>query len=165
VTKEQKKKYQRKYRRDHKEEIQRSKAKYHKEHAKQEKAQRKKYYWANKKRLNKRVNAWAKKNREENPGYYMTKHRKYKYGLLEEDYNRMVCEQGGRCYICGKLETVKSSGKRQRIRELGVDHNHKTGKVRKLLCARCNSVIGFVDEDIMLVEKILSYLREFNACV
>ncbi len=60
-----------------------------------------------------------------------------KYGLAAEDYARMVAEQGGVCAIC----------KRKSRRWLCVDHCHATQLVRGLLCDKCNSALGFLDDD------------------
>jgi Recombination endonuclease VII len=53
-------------------------------------------------------------------------------GVSTEDYERMLAEQGGGCAICGAPP---------KTRRLHVDHNHKTGKVRGLLCFRCNRAL------------------------
>ena len=73
-----------------------------------------------------------------------------KYGISEEDYCVMLVRQNFRCYICHK------------IGDLVVDHNHETRKVRALLCAGCNSAIGFAKEDISILENMISYIKEFN---
>src|SRR3990172_8039473 len=52
-------------------------------------------------------------------------------GLTLADYNRLWQEQKGLCAICNKPEIAKTK------RLLAVDHDHKTGKVRRLLCMRC----------------------------
>ena len=88
----------------------------------------------------------------------MRRHRlSYKYGLTEQAYDELVARQGGSCAICHQPE--------QRRRPDGsptplcVDHNHETGQVRGLLCARCNSVLGFIDNP-MLHEAALRYLDQ-----
>lgn len=69
-----------------------------------------------------------------------------KYGIFQEDYDRMYEEQNGLCFICNKDKT------------LVVDHNHKTGKVRKLLCSNCNSGIGRFEYDPSLFDKAKEYV-------
>lgn len=71
------------------------------------------------------------------------------YGLTVEQYEEMNKNQNGFCYICGKLPN----------RRLDVDHNHETGKVRKLLCSSCNTLIGLSGESIEVLTKIISYLQ------
>jgi hypothetical protein len=82
-------------------------------------------------------------------------HLQNKYGLSMADYRTLEVEQGGRCAICGILGTETKKG-------LVVDHNHKTGKVRGLLCNICNSHIVHVLEDYPgLIEKAKAYLGDF----
>lgn len=73
---------------------------------------------------------------------------KYQYGITIEQYYEMYERQGGRCAICGASE-----GK------LVVDHNHKTGKVRELLCHLCNAMIGCAREDINILASAAAYLH------
>lgn len=69
-----------------------------------------------------------------------------KYGISIERYNELVEVQKGRCKICG-LEKI-----------LCVDHSHKTGMVRGLLCVSCNSGIGFLKDNIEFLKKAILYL-------
>lgn len=79
---------------------------------------------------------------------------KRKYGLTLEEYDLMDKLQNSRCAICGK---VNKNGW-----NLAVDHNHKTGKIRKLLCASCNLVVGASYEDIEILKLTIKYLEEHN---
>lgn len=78
-----------------------------------------------------------------------------KYGLTLDDYDAMLEEHGGVCGICQRPEMRRS--KNGRTLPLGVDHDHTTGEVRGLLCGRCNSILGFI-EDRDLLEAALGYL-------
>ena len=71
-----------------------------------------------------------------------------KYGITEAEYNEMLVSQKGVCKLCGKSESIKSDTPRQRGKErkLAVDHDHKTGKVRGLLCYRCNLDLGLYEK-------------------
>ena len=71
-----------------------------------------------------------------------------KYGLTEADYDRMLAEQGGGCAICGRSYPDKP---------LVVDHNHRTGKVRQLLCYRCNNLVGMFETSEELLGKVAAY--------
>lgn len=71
------------------------------------------------------------------------------YGIDVADYDRMLEEQGGGCYICGK---------KPEKRALDIDHDHKTGKVRGLLCSNHNRGIGLLEDDISLLAKAIQYL-------
>ena len=76
-------------------------------------------------------------------------------GITFNDRQVMFEEQDGRCAICGREESEFS-------RPLGVDHNHKTGQIRKLLCNHCNSVVGIVETQMDLVKKAEMYLAEYQ---
>lgn len=77
-----------------------------------------------------------------------TKRAKHYYPILVE-------QQGAKCTICGVTE--EDNGKR-----LAVDHCHKTGKVRGLLCDNHNHGIGKFNEDIELMKKAIQYLEKHN---
>lgn len=72
------------------------------------------------------------------------------YGITEADYEQMYERQMGICAICHKPETD--------IR-LAVDHDHATGKVRGLLCKRCNMAIGLLGDDPYVVMTAALYLK------
>lgn len=72
------------------------------------------------------------------------------YGIDVPDYERILAEQGGGCYICGKKPEPK--------RALDIDHDHKTNKVRGLLCSIHNRGLGMLGDDIKSIVKVLEYL-------
>ena len=72
------------------------------------------------------------------------------YGIDVPDYERLLEEQGGGCAICGK--------KPEERRALDIDHDHRTGKVRGLLCSNHNRGIGLIGDDLMSLVKALEYL-------
>ena len=71
---------------------------------------------------------------------------KYLYGITQQDYERMYYEQNGKCAICGKEK------------KLVVDHDHQTGRIRGLLCHRCNSHLGYINDSPDILLKTISYL-------
>lgn len=71
---------------------------------------------------------------------------KHKYGITEEVYNRMFEQQNGKCKVCMRQELLK------------IDHNHKTGEIRGLLCDRCNLAIGLFRDDPGLCLRASGYL-------
>lgn len=81
------------------------------------------------------------------------------YGLTYEDYLRKYEEQQGRCAICNNKESSRSRNKKD-IKALSVDHCHLTGKVRDLLCHRCNAGIGYFLEDISSLASAITYLQK-----
>lgn len=102
-------------------------------------------------------NQSSKKYRENNPVEKIQEKRrniKSKYGITLEQWQQMFDRQQGCCAICGKHQSELNI-------TLGVDHNHETGKVRSLLCNRCNIEVGFF-EDIEFNNKINEYLNEHN---
>ena len=78
-----------------------------------------------------------------------------KYGINEEQYVIMYNKQEGKCAICGThQEELKST--------LHIDHNHKTKKIRGLLCFKCNSLLGCANDNIIKLESAIIYLKNNN---
>ena len=80
---------------------------------------------------------------------------KYRHGISLEDYKRILEEQNGKCAICGKLQ---SDFKQRFI----VDHCHKTEKIRGLLCYRCNTLLGRIENVPNNFKKLLEYLEKYK---
>ena len=78
-----------------------------------------------------------------------------KSGIRIATYNEMLFSQDGRCAICGQPETAVQHGK---IKALAVDHKHKTGQIRGLLCQRCNMLLGFAGDNTKILEAVVVYL-------
>lgn len=79
-----------------------------------------------------------------------------KFGLSVVDYERMLETQGGTCALCPATRFDV------RWERLAVDHCHKTGKVRQLLCGRCNMLLGNSGDDPSLLERMALYLRNHS---
>jgi len=79
-----------------------------------------------------------------------------KYGLTPAEYEAMITAQQGRCAVCGQHETARGRGGDPR--RLAVDHDHRTGAVRQLLCHRCNLVTWAVEENPDLLYAVRAYL-------
>ena len=79
-----------------------------------------------------------------------------KYRLTPADYAAMLADQHGVCAICGQPESARGRG--GAVRRLAVDHDHRTGRVRQLLCHRCNLVTWAVEESPELLEAVRVYL-------
>lgn len=93
---------------------------------------------------------------------------KNRYGITIEEFEAMVLAQNGVCKICKKPETRgKRIGKFNNspwaTTRLSVDHCHKTGKVRGLLCQRCNIAIGHFGDDPEVARNAAIYLEEAYA--
>lgn len=76
---------------------------------------------------------------------------KTEYGLTEEDYYRLLAAQNGGCKLCGR---TPESGK-----VLPVDHNHVTGKIRGLLCTKCNVGLGLIGDTVESLRRAIQYLE------
>lgn len=74
-----------------------------------------------------------------------------KYGITIEQYEQMKAAQNYACAICGEQERKK---------DLAVDHNHVTGKIRGLLCQMCNLALGYMRDDPVRVRKVAAYLEK-----
>jgi hypothetical protein len=75
-----------------------------------------------------------------------------KYGISFEQYITIKENQNYRCAICGIDESKLDRG-------LAVDHDHITGKIRGLLCNKCNRFLGCINDDISIAKRLLSYLE------
>jgi hypothetical protein len=97
-------------------------------------------------------NTEQKERYKKNPEIHRAYLYKTQYGITIEEYDQMVVNQGGRCKVCG-TDTPNCHHKR-----FVVDHNHKTGVIRGLLCSTCNTGLGnfFDNPDTLL--KAAQYL-------
>jgi Recombination endonuclease VII len=80
-----------------------------------------------------------------------------KYGMTLTEFDAYVDAHDDFCDICGREEDTKR--KAVWTRGLTLDHCHATGKVRGMLCSRCNCAMGHVREDISVLEKMIQYLQ------
>lgn len=78
-------------------------------------------------------------------------HLKTTYGMTVKQYEDMYKVQNGLCAICARINT---SGKRMYI-----DHNHVTGKIRGLLCRKCNLLLGNAEDNIFTLIAAQDYLE------
>ncbi|MCK5017508.1 MAG: endonuclease VII domain-containing protein [Candidatus Peribacteraceae bacterium] len=75
-----------------------------------------------------------------------------RYNLTPEQYADILAAQKGICAICGGVNSDNKN--------LCVDHNHRTGKVRGLLCSMCNSMLGFATDNPDNLRKGIEYLNK-----
>ncbi|HEG2205550.1 TPA: endonuclease VII domain-containing protein [Enterobacter cloacae] len=79
------------------------------------------------------------------------------YGITLETFKNMREFQGNKCAICGGSE--KSVSRSGEIRQLSIDHDHETGKVRSLLCSHCNVAIGYLKDNPEIALSAYHYLK------
>ena len=81
--------------------------------------------------------------------YQKTVGRFKRHGITKQIYDEMYEVQSGKCYIC----EIKND-------KLHIDHNHSTGKVRKLLCKECNLALGLLKENVVTLKNMIHYLEK-----
>lgn len=82
---------------------------------------------------------------------------KKRYGITLEEFNSILESQNHSCAIC-KTPTGEFSKQLGKERNLAVDHCHNTGKVRGILCYRCNMGLGYFNDNPMSLEQAINYL-------
>lgn len=95
----------------------------------------------------------TKEWRKRNPTGVRNSMLKSCYGITLLDYERMLKSQNGKCAICTKPFS------KERLRNLVIDHNHTTGKIRGLLCQACNKGLGFFGDNVILLLRAIRYMR------
>jgi len=75
---------------------------------------------------------------------------KFKYGITPEYYEEMLNKQKGLCLICNSIMSEKN---------ICIDHDHQTGKIRELLCRSCNVALGHFREDEEILKSAINYLK------
>lgn len=78
-----------------------------------------------------------------------------KYGIVGDEYEKLLNAQDHKCAICGKPFDDHSKSLRPHV-----DHDHITGEVRGVLCFKCNIGIGQFGDDPTLVQRALNYLTK-----
>ena len=123
-------------------------------------AYRRAYYHANRERLLQAQRERGRRNYRANPGRYAKRQRvnalKAKFGLTPAAYAEMLAQQGGGCAICGKPQD-------QEKKRFPVDHCHKTGQVRGILCGNCNRALGLLQDNPSLLVRATSYLTRSSS--
>lgn len=98
-----------------------------------------------------RLAKWRLQNPEKRRLYKQRNYLKDRYGITREDRDRMIQEQGEVCAVCG--DPLKAPC---------VDHDHKTGKVRAILCSGCNSGLGQFRESPERLQRAIEYLAKHS---
>ncbi len=103
---------------------------------------------------------YQKEYRERNPLDWREGHLQATFGIGIQDYVDMQLAQKGVCAICHEAETATRNGK---VKMLAVDHNHKTGAIRGLLCSDCNTGIGKLKDSVLVLESAIEYLKSHGS--
>lgn len=96
---------------------------------------------------------WIEKNKSHVREYDRKNKVRWNYGVSFDEYEKIYISQYGKCAIC---KTSESEFKKR----LAIDHNHKTGKVRGLLCNLCNFSLGGFRDNIDLLNSAIAYLSK-----
>ena len=97
-----------------------------------------------------RLLAFKKAEPERMARYRTTSNRRKRYGLEPVAFAELLLHQNGCCAVCQSDQWGK--------RGPHVDHDHVTGEIRGLLCHRCNTAIGLLQEDVAVINSVLKYL-------
>lgn len=110
-----------------------------------------------------KVRVYVKTHKKRHPQNTKAKADRYKlkrkYKLSIAEYRKLLEDQGGVCAIHKGPETKinKHTGQPQR---LSVDHDHTTGRVRGLLCDKCNNLLRCARDSILILESGIEYLKK-----
>jgi Recombination endonuclease VII len=102
---------------------------------------------------------WVENNKDQSQKL-TRKHHLGQFKLSIPDWERMFAAQNGVCLICRKPEVARDNNNAGKIRRLSIDHDHETGKVRGLLCAKHNSALGLFQDDPVLLRAAADYLEK-----
>ena len=97
---------------------------------------------------------WPRKYNQSSKLSVFETHLRLKYNWTLEDYNKTLNDQGGVCGVCG---TSPPFGNQKR---LFVDHCHETGKVRGLLCPKCNQIVGNLESVNRYINQLEAYFKK-----
>lgn len=103
--------------------------------------------------------AARKRSRAADPDARANAYYKYRYGITRDEIDDMIEAQGGLCAVCRRPESqiVPKSGKPRRLQ---VDHDHRTGRPRGMVCQFCNMVLGHVDDSTEHLQRFIAYLDQ-----
>jgi len=104
----------------------------------------------NRDKINSLAREWKASNKDKQRDAKL----KERYGISLLEYNKMYSEQSGLCAICGSSEV-----KRKNSTNFLVDHCHETGRVRGLLCYKCNVGLGAFEDNKQFLLSAISYLE------
>ena len=129
------------------------------------KAAQKKWRDANKDKVRERMRNWRKAQpkekhnesmrewRKKNPRGAKNADLKKAYGITLDQYEQKLEEQNHKCCVCGDSEFARA---------LAVDHDHASGDIRGLLCAKCNTSLGLMRECPVRLLNLIKYIEKWK---
>lgn len=170
-----------KWREANKEKAQAKCREYYQQNKERARAQSRKYYARNKEKVKARVDAYKKVQRETNPEY-LVKLRKYdkeynarperreaetlrnvqrKYGLSKQQFAELLQQANGRCPCCNTPFGLFGQGGPRNGESDGpvVDHDHRTDRIRGVICGRCNLLLGQAGDSPKILRLCARYLE------
>jgi hypothetical protein len=111
------------------------------------------YQRVNKPKVMQRIGAWISRNRDKHRAYSRRTALRARYGITPEQFDEMLAKQDGKCAIC--LVPAKLAPRKLLV----VDHCHKQGRVRGLLCDLCNHAIGNFKDSAAMLLRAIEYLK------
>jgi hypothetical protein len=120
--------------------------------------------WKHRDKANARAKAWFLKNRERalaasanrrknKPRTVKNEKLKSSFGITIEQYDAIAANQNHQCALCGIPQA-------EQRKQMAVDHDHVTGKVRALLCHNCNVGLGNFKDSEQILTKAIKYLYD-----
>ena len=96
--------------------------------------------------------------KKRNKQCFRNSHLKSNFGISLDQYNQKLEQQQGLCAVCHKTETKANQFG---IVALAVDHDHTTGKIRGLLCMKCNRALGMLGDSVETISNLLKYRSKY----
>jgi hypothetical protein len=125
-----------------------------------QKERSRKYYVENTEKMKINATTWNREHSEKRQSSHQQRICR-EMGLPLNWYSLQEEKQMSLCAICGKPETINRT-KTKNQPKLVIDHSHKTGKVRELLCHKCNVALGLFDDELTILKNAIEYLNKHS---
>ena len=123
---------------------------YYRNHKEKLKTKNKEYYLNHKEKLKTKHKEYYNKHKEEFKKYHL----KNRYSLSISKFNNLLLAQNMKCAICKEPLDL------QNPHNVNIDHDHKTGKIRGILCNKCNVAIGLLRDNPEYAYSAFIYLKK-----
>ena len=122
------------------------------------------YKWwrtRNKEDYNKKRLEWANKNRKKRTIQARNSYLKKKYNISNEEYYSLYNKQNGKCAICFQCIEIILNKRGNNSNSCHLDHDHKTGKIRGMLCHSCNNALGHFKDNTKIMLQAVKYITNY----